>query len=229
MKTFSMTTLFGLALVAGTVTLAACGSRAPTTVTVTQTVPATTTAATSSASSTTSTSRSLSSRSSATSSSSSATTTSTTAASTSSSATSETQTTRTETAPAFVGTNPSSGTAIGHDLAAAIAVVEHDGYVPLSTGTYDPANTLRVLIGRRPGSADERAFFFDETIYLGTDAAAPSQQISLLSANDTEVTLSYAIFSPGASTPSGHRDVSFALDMGQLSPLNPLPSVAERR
>ena len=229
MKTLSMTTLLGLALVAGTVTLAACGSAASPTVTVTQTVPAATTPATSSASSTTSTSRSVSSRSSATSSSSSATTTSTTAASTSSSATSETQTTRTETAPAFVGTNPSSGTAIGHDLAAAIAVVEHDGYVPLGTGTYDPANTLRVLIARRPGSADERAFFFDQAIYLGTDAAAPSQQISLLSSNDTEVKLSYAIFSPGASTPSGHRDVSFALDMGQLSPLSPLPSVAERR
>jgi hypothetical protein len=228
MKTLSMKALLGLALVAGTVALAACGSSAPATVTVTRTAAAATSTAAATASSTTSTSASPSSRSSTTSSSSS-TATSTTASGTSSSATSETQTTRTETAPAFVGTNPSSGTAIGHDLAAAITVVEHNGYVPLGTGTYNAANTLRVLIGRRPGSADERAFFFDETIYLGTDAAAPSQQISLLSANDTEVTLSYAVFSPGASTPSGHRDVSFALDMGQLSPLNPLPSVAERR
>ena len=196
MKTLPMKTVLGLALVAGTVTLAACGSAAPATVTVTRTVAAATTTAAASASSTTSTSASLSSRSSTTSSSSS-TTTSTTASGTSSSVTSETQTTRTETAPAFVGTNPSSGTAIGHDLAAAIAVVEHDGYVPLGTGTYDAANTLRVLIGRRPGSADERAFFFDETIYLGTDAAAPSQQISLLSANDTEVTLELRRLQPG--------------------------------
>jgi hypothetical protein len=108
-------------------------------------------------------------------------------------------------------------------------VVEHTGYVPLGTGTYDPANTLRVLIARRPGTASERAFFFDETIYLGTDAATPSQEISLVSANDTEVTLSYATFSPGASAPSGHRDVHFELDMGQLSAMDPLPSLAERR
>jgi hypothetical protein len=227
MKTLSTTTLLGLALVALTAVLAACGSGTPATVTVTRTVPATTSPASASASST-STSAAVSSRSSSTTSSSSTTATST-AASTSSTTTTVTQTTRTETAPAFVGTNPSSGTAIGHDLAAAIAVVEHDGYVPLGTATYDADNTLRVLIGRRPGTANERAFFFDQTIYLGTDAASPSQQISLVSANDTEATLSYGIFSPGASAPSGHRDVSFALDMGMLSALNPLPKVVERR
>jgi cytoskeletal protein RodZ len=232
MKTLSITTLLGLALVVVTAALAACGSAAPATVTVTRTVPAATTAAPASTTSTTSTSSRVSSHSSSASSSStttSTTTTTSTAASTSSSSTAETETTRTETAPAFVGTNPTSGVAIGHDLAAAIAVVKQAGYVPLGTGTYDPANTLRVLIGRRPGTASERAFFFDETIYLGTDAASPSQQISLLSANDTEATLSYAIFSPGASRPSGHRDVRFALDMGQLSALDPLPGVAERR
>ena len=226
MKTPATKTLPGLALVAVTAVLAACGSNTPATVTVTRTVPAPATPASSSTSSTTSTSASVSSQSSSTTASS-ATTASSTAAS--STTTTETQTTRTETAPAFVGTNPSSGTAIGHDLAAAIAVVEHQGYVPLGTATYDSTNTLRVLIGRHPGTANERAFFFDQTIYLGTDAAAPSQQISLVSANDTEATLSYAIFSPGASAPSGHRDVSFALDMGQLSALNALPSVAERR
>jgi cytoskeletal protein RodZ len=227
MKKPSITTLLGLALVAVTATLAACGSAGPATVTVTRTVPATTTTATSSTTSTTSTSASASSHSSSTTSSSSTAATTTAAASTST--TTETQTTRTETAPAFVGTNPTGGAAIGHDLAAAIAVVEHAGYVPLGTGTYDPGNTLRVLLGRRPGTASERAFFFDETIYLGTDAATPSQQISMASANDTEVTLSYAIFSPGASAPSGHRDVRFALDMGQLSAVDPLPSVAKRR
>ena len=229
MKTPRITTLLGLALVAATATLTACGSAGPATVTVTRTVPATATTSTSSTTSTTSTSPGAGSQSNSTTSSSSTATTTTAAASTSTSATTETQTTRTETAPAFVGTNPTGGTAIGHDLAAAIAVVEHNGYVALGTGTYDPANTLRVLIARRPGTASERAFFFDETIYLGTDAATPSQEISLVSANDTEVTLSYATFSPGASAPSGHRDVHFELDMGQLSAMDRLPSLAERR
>jgi hypothetical protein len=141
--------------------------------------------------------------------------------------TGQSTTTRTETAPAFVGGNPSS--AGGHDLAAAVALLSDHGYEPVSTATYDAGNTLRVLIGRRPGTSDERAFFFDQTTYLGTDASSPSEQITLLDANDTEVTLGYAVYAAGASQPDGERRVRFALDMGQLSALDPLPSVAARR
>ena len=75
----------------------------------------------------------------------------------------------------------------------------------------------------------ERAFFFDQGTYLGTDAAAASGQIAVLGHNDTEVTLSYGIYKPGAPSPSGSRRVRFALDMGQLSPLDAIPSVAVRR
>jgi hypothetical protein len=138
-------------------------------------------------------------------------------------------TTRTETAPAFVGTNPTSATAVGHDLAAAIAVLARHGYTPLGTATYDAGDTLRVLIGRRSGTAGERAFFFDQTIYLGTDSSTPSGQITLAGQNDTEATLAYGIYRPGASSPSSTRLVHFALDMGQLSALDPLPSVTARR
>jgi hypothetical protein len=99
----------------------------------------------------------------------------------------------------------------------------------VSTATYDAANTLRVLIGRQAESANERAFFFDQTTYLGTDASTPSEQITVLGANDTEVTLGYSVYNPGAADPSGHRSVRFELDMGQLSALDPLPSVADRR
>jgi hypothetical protein len=227
MKIRTTTTLFASTLALAAI-LAACGS---TTVTVTKSTSAstpasTTSSATSSPSATTSASASSTSTSS-TATASSSTATSTTAAP--STATGATTTTRTETAPAFVGTNPTSSAAIGHDLAAAIATLARRGYVPVSTATYAAGDTLRVLIGRRPGTQSEQAFFFDQTIYLGTDAAAPSQQISLLDENDTEVTLGYAIYSPGASAPSGRRAVSFELDMGQLSPLDALPSVAERR
>jgi hypothetical protein len=145
--------------------------------------------------------------------------------------TTSTATTRTATAPAFVGTNPTSPVAISHDLAAALAVLAKSGYVPLSPSTYHAGDTLRVLIGSRTGASapTERAFFFDQTIYLGTDARLPSAQISLLSRSDTEVTLGYAIYRTGASTPSTVRRVHFALDMGQLSALDPLPSAAARR
>jgi len=145
--------------------------------------------------------------------------------------TATTTTTRTETAPAFVGTNPTSPGAVSHDLAAALAVLAKAGYAPVRPSTYRAGDTLRVVIGTRTGSSvpAERAFFFDQTIYLGTDARSPSAQISLLSQSDTEVTLGYAIYRTGASTPSTVRRVHFALDMGQLSAIDPLPSAAARR
>jgi len=208
-------------VVALALTAAACGSSAPATVTVTK--PAQTSTTSSATSSNPATSTSASSTGTTVSSSSSTTTTSTASAGPS------TSTTRTETAPAFVQTTPSSTGPVGHDLSAAIAVLAASNYAPVSTATYDAGNTLRVLIGKRADGTGERAFFFDQTIYLGTDAATPSEQISVVKANDTEVTLDYGIYRPGAAEPSGQRAVRFALDMGQLSALNVLPSVGERR
>jgi len=223
MKILPIVTTLGLAL-AGATTLAACGSGAAPAVT----APASTTS-TPTASASTSSSSSSSSTSSTTSTGSATTSTSTTASSTTAtSVTSAASTTRTETGPAFVGTTPTGG-AIAHDLAAAIAVLSHRGYVPVTTATYNAGDTLRVLIGRRPGTAGERAFFFDQTIYLGTDASTPSAQITLADQNDTEVTLNYGIYRTGASAAGGERPVRFALDMGQLSAMDPLPSLAQRR
>ncbi len=112
-------------------------------------------------------------------------------------------------------------------LGAAVALLARKGYTPVATSTYDAANTLRVLIGRASGG--ERAFFFDQGSYLGTDAAAASARIAVLKSSDTEVTLDYSIYKPGQPAPSGARRVRFALDMGQLSPLDPIPGVALRR
>jgi hypothetical protein len=196
--------------------LAGCGSSS--TVTHTSTVSPTTTTSSSSQTSTSVTNSTV------TSSTQSAAAT-TTGSSTAATATSTTPATRTETAPAFVAPTHASG-----ELKAAIAVLAKAGYVPVSTSTYHPADTLRVLIGRRSdGAAGELAFFFDQTTYLGTDSSTPSAKISVVSALDAEVVLAYAIFSPGASTPSGLRYVHFALDMGQLGHADALPSVSARR
>jgi hypothetical protein len=214
-----------LALVLAASTLAACGSAATSSTTA---VPASTSASSSSAQSVaSSTSSSGSSTAAETSTSSTASATASESTTVSATTTSASTTTRTETAPAFVGGNPSS--AGGHDLTAAVAVLAAHGYVPVSTATYDAGDTLRLLIGRRPGTSEEHAFFFDQTIYLGTDASSPSEQIRLLDENDTEVTLGYDVYATGASQPAGERDVRFALDMGQLSALDPLPSVSARR
>jgi hypothetical protein len=200
--------------------LAGCGSNSTVTATVTHTVTVSPTTTTSSSSQT----RTTATSSTVTSSTQSSAAT-TTGSSTASTATSTTQTTRTETAPAFVVPPHASA-----ELKAAIAVLAKAGYVPVGTSSYHPADTLRVLIGRHSsGAAGELAFFFDQTTYLGTDSSTPSAQISVVSAQDTEVVLAYAIFSPGASTSSGLRHVHFVLDMGQLGHADALPSVSARR
>jgi hypothetical protein len=240
MKILPTATALAIAL-AGSI--AACGSSSPASGSATQSTAASATHRTSSsatavASSTTSRSSTTTAATpapTATTSTTTATTTTAITTATASATTTEssttTATTRTATAPAFVGTDPTSGFAISHNLAAAVAVLARSGYVPVRPSTYHAGDTLRVVVGTRPGSSTpaERAFFFDQTIYLGTDARLASAQISLLAHSDTEVTLGYAIYRAGASRPSAVRRVRFALDMGQLTALDPLPSAAARR
>lgn len=142
-----------------------------------------------------------------------------------------TATTRTQTGPAFVGPNPTSPTAVGHDLAAAIAVLARAGYTPVSTATYHPGDTLRLLVGTKTvaGAQRERVFFFDQTIYLGTDARTASEQVAVRSQSDTEAVVDYSLYATGASTPNRVRSVHFVLDMGMLTALDAIPSAALRR
>jgi len=107
-------------------------------------------------------------------------------------------------------------------------VLARHGFAAVSSATYGPPDTLHVLIGRAPGGG-ERAFFFNEGQFIGTDSPQPSARIVVVSHGDSEATLAYAVYAAGARTPSGERRVSFALDMGQLSALGPLPSVSARR
>ena len=102
------------------------------------------------------------------------------------------------------------------------------GFAAVSSATYGPLDTLHVLIGRAPGGG-ERAFFFNERHFIGTDSPQTSARIVVVSHGDSEATLAYDVYAAGAPTPSGQRRVTFALDMGQLSALGPLPSVSARR
>ena len=102
------------------------------------------------------------------------------------------------------------------------------GFSAVGSATYGPQDTLHVLIGRATGGG-ERAFFFNESQFIGTDSPQPSARIVVVSHGDSEATLAYDVYAAGAATPSGQRRVRFALDMGQLSALGPLPSVSARR
>jgi LppP/LprE lipoprotein len=142
-----------------------------------------------------------------------------------------TSTTRTAPAPAFTKTETQSAeaTANAQAEAAAVAVTAH-GYTPTDITEYHPNQTLRVLIGTRTGSTyAQRAFFFLDNHYLGTDAGQPSASIHVLSQSDTEVTLAYALYRAHDSLccPSGGQAVvHFQLNDGQLVPLGQIPPVS---
>jgi hypothetical protein len=132
--------------------------------------------------------------------------------------------TRTTTAPAFTKESTSV-----EGVGAAVAVVKAHGYTAGETSTYDPANTLRVLVGTRSGSSDgyaQQAFFFVDGRYIGTDTKEPSASVKVVGQSDTEVTLAYQLYKPGdpLSHPSGgEATVHFQLNNGRLVALNPIP------
>jgi LppP/LprE lipoprotein len=138
--------------------------------------------------------------------------------------------TRTATAPAFTEKGAAGTTAEG--LPAALAVVHAHGYTAADPSDYHPNQTLRVLVATGTGSNDgydKQAFFFVDGHYLGTDAARPSAQLSVVSQSDTEVTLAYQLYRPNdplCCPGGGEAHVRFQLNNGRLLPLDPIPPVS---
>lgn len=158
----------------------------------------------------------------------SSTSTTTTASSTSvtSLPSSTTSATRTASAPAF--THPSDSTT-SQDAAAAVAVVHAHGYTARESSQYHPNQTLGVLVGTRSGIGDgyrQQAFFFVNGRYLGTDSSQPSATLHVVSQSDTQVTLAYPLYKShdALCCPSGgEARVTFQLNNGKLTPLQPIP------
>ena len=144
--------------------------------------------------------------------------TATTVSTSTASARSVTGTVGTATAPAFASSTASAG-----GSTAAVAVVQARGCTAVDPAQYHSGQTLRVLVGRCSGG--EQAFFFVDGRYIGTDAKAPSSHVSVVSQNDTAVTLAYALSHPDGS-PAGTQNVQFALDNGMLSPMGSIPSAS---
>ena len=135
-------------------------------------------------------------------------------------------TTRTATEPALAQ-NEAHSQAEG--LAEALATLKSRGYTANESSQYHPNQTLRVLVGTRTGSSDgydQQAFFFINGRYVGTDTKEPSASVKVVSQNDTEVALAYALYRPGdpLSSPSGGQAVvRFQLNDGKLTALDPIP------
>jgi hypothetical protein len=138
--------------------------------------------------------------------------------------------TRTAPEPAFAqhgGTGAEETT--GAEAAAAVAVVKTHGYTPDDTSEYRSGQTLKVLVGTRTGSADgydQRAFFFLDGKYLGTDSSQPSASVRVVGQSDTEVVLAYPLYRPHdplCCPGGGQTSVHFQLNDGRLVPLQPIP------
>jgi len=201
------------ALALAAVLIAGCGSGAKT-VTV-ESSPVTTTSSTPAATPTTPSSTTAS------------TPASTTATSPSASAdggTAAPTTTRSAPEPAFAEQEQHAEGAAG-----AAAVVRSLGYTPVDTSEYHPEQTLRVLVGKETGSSDgyvQRAFFFLDGRYIGTDSKQPSARISVVSQGESEVTIAYSLYRHGDSLccPSGgDQKVTFALNDGHLRAMQAIP------
>jgi hypothetical protein len=119
-------------------------------------------------------------------------------------------------------------------MAAAVASLRTQGYVPLRTRDYDPAHELRVLVGYRNGDplGPRRAFFFRGGSYVGTDSTLPSSGLKVARSGDTWVTLSYGVYAAGdrACCPSaGRTKVRFSYTAGAVQPVGgTIPSSTQR-
>jgi len=142
-----------------------------------------------------------------------------------------TSTTRTAPEPAFAEEGQTSQPA---GVGSAVAVLRAHGYSPADTSEYHPAQTLRVLVGTRTGSADgygQQAFFFLGAHYLGTDAKEASAKLRVIAQSDTEVAIAYPLYRSGdplCCPGGGQRVVHFALNDGKLTALDPIPPASSK-
>jgi LppP/LprE lipoprotein len=147
-----------------------------------------------------------------------------------------TPTTGTSSAPANTRSAPEPAftqhEATGEGASAAAAVVRSNGFTPNNTSEYHANQTLRVLVGTRTGSGDgygQRAFFFVDGRYIGTDAKEPSATLKVLSQSDTAVSIAYPLYrhsDPLCCPGGGQATVSFQLNNGKLTPLGTIPPVS---
>lgn len=118
---------------------------------------------------------------------------------------------------------------------AAVGQMRSQGFEPVAVSSYNPRQSLRVLIGRPKASSTgmrgRRAFFFVREQYIGTDAASPSLRVKVVGQKGSQITLAYTRFAAGdkACCPSdGTVKVRFKLDGERLTPMDPIPPAAAR-
>jgi hypothetical protein len=120
----------------------------------------------------------------------------------------------------------------------AVRVVHSLGFTPRDLDDYaypDFNYGLHVIIGYATGSADgytQRAFFFVQGGYIGTDLADPSATIQMVWRTDTTIALGYTIYKTADAMCcplGGAVTVRYHWTGTHLVALDPIPSLAARR
>jgi hypothetical protein len=138
-------------------------------------------------------------------------------------------TTRSAPEPAFT-----QHEAAAEGVSAASAVVRSSGFTPNDSSEYHSGQALRVLVGTRTGSGDgygQRAFFFVNGRYIGTDTKEASAKLRVVSQNDTAVTIAYPLYrhnDPLCCPGGGQATVRFELNNGKLTPVGAIPPASSK-
>jgi hypothetical protein len=142
------------------------------------------------------------------------------------------------TVPPTPPTTPTTvAAAVANDATSAEKLVRSRGYVPGDTADFaTPAPSgLHVIVATARESADgyaQRAFFFRNGDFLGTDLKKPSATVKIAWRNDNTIALSYAVYKTGeplCCPTGGAMIVRYKLLGNRLEPLDPIPPVSVRR
>ena len=141
--------------------------------------------------------------------------------------------------PTVPPTPPTTPTTVvaADDAARAEQLVRSRGYVPGDTADFATPSPsgLHVIVATAKGSADgyaQRAFFFRNGDFLGTDLKKPSASVKIAWRNDTTIALSYAAYKTGeplCCPTGGAMIVRYKLVGNLLKPLDPIPPESIRR
>ncbi|WP_154676200.1 LppP/LprE family lipoprotein [Amycolatopsis benzoatilytica] len=116
-----------------------------------------------------------------------------------------------------------------NDLAGAEAAVEAKGYRPYPGTAWERTGGLQVILGTVAESGDgyaNRAFFFLDGRYLGTDTSADSAGIQQLWSTDDTVALSYEVYNapdPMCCPTADAATVRYHWTGSRLVPLDAIP------
>ena len=106
------------------------------------------------------------------------------------------------------------------------------GFNPTDTSAYDPNASLAVIVGVKKGSGDgtaQRAFFFADGRFIGTDTSDDSSGIRIGFARPPVIGLTYALYNsndPQCCPSAGKATIPYRWDGARLTPEVPIPTAS---